>query len=69
MLEQQLAKILSMAAMTELDEKVLAAQDSLAPPQLEAKNRQIIRAALKKRYERDPHFHDLLQKLATSVQK
>ena len=57
MLDEQLAKILKLAAMTELDEESVQ----------NAPSRQIIKQALLKRYERDPLFHESLQKLMATV--
>ena len=78
MVEKQINKIVTMATMTELvDEPILIGQNQGNGEEgsdenyltAEQHNYGIIRSALKLRYERDPTFHDRLNKLALTIQK
>ena len=77
MVEKQINKIVTMATMTELvDEPILMGQNQANGEEggsdenfltAEQHNYGIIRTALKLRYERDPTFHDRLNKLTLTI--
>ena len=76
MVEKQINKIVTMATMTELvDEPILMGQNQTNGEggsdenflTAEQHNYGIIRTALKLRYERDPTFHDRLNKLTLTI--